>query len=180
MSTVDDKAIIVALGKSREEGFRLLMRAYREPVYWHIRRLVVAHADAQDAAQETFVRIFRSLGSRKEGSSLAAWIYRIATNEALRLIDRRCDEWLSIDGGEERFGEPFADAYVDFSDLEAVKLQKAIHSLPAKQQIAFNLRYYDEMDYRDIAEATGSTVAAAKQNYHIAKEKIIQYMTSHD
>lgn len=180
MNTVDDKAIIRAMSASREEGFRLLMRAYREPVYWHIRRLVVTHADAQDAAQETFVRIFRSFGSRKEGSSLAAWIYRIATNEALRLIDRRRNEWLSLDGDDESGGGFLADTYVDYSDLEAVKLQKAIRSLPTKQQLVFNLRYYDELDYRDIAEAADCTVAAAKQNYHIAKEKIIQYMNSHD
>lgn len=176
----NDKAIISAMASSPDKGFRLLLDAYGKSVYWHIRRLVVSHDDAQDAAQETFVRVFRSFGQRRQDRSLAAWIYRIATNEALRLIARRHSQWASLDSGDEHIGEQPADTYIDYSDVETVKLQKAILSLPTKQQLAFNMRYYDEMDYRDIAAATGSTEAAAKANYHVAKDKIIKYMQTHD
>jgi RNA polymerase sigma factor, sigma-70 family len=177
---VKDKDIILAMKEHSDKGFRLLMERFKEPVYWHIRRLVVSHADAQDAAQETFVRIFRSFCRFDESGSLAAWIYRIATNEALRILSRYPDERLSLDYKDAGVGSMMADTYVDYGDLETVKLQNAILSLPAKQQIVFNLRYYDELDYKVIADITGSTVSAAKANYHIAKDKIIQYMNSHD
>ena len=180
MATRNDTDIVAALNEDAESGFRLLMDGYGEAVYWHIRRLVVRHDDAQDASQETFVRIFRSFRQFKGGCSLAAWIYRIATNEALRLLERRRGGQLPLDSRAAGTDRIEADGYVDYSDIEAVKLQKAILSLPQKQQLAFNLRYYDGMEYADIAAVTGSTAAAAKANYHIAKEKIIKYMNSID
>ena len=170
--------IVSAMRNDPEKGFRLLMKKFREPVYWHIRRLVVSHDDAQDAAQETFVRIFRSFGSFRSECPLGVWIYRIATNEALRVIEQRRDGRVSLDDPGTGASSIMADEYVDYSDLEAVRLQKAILALPAKQQLVFNLRYYDEMNYDDIAQITGSTAAGAKSNYHIAKEKIIKYMNS--
>lgn len=176
----DDKDVLRALKENPEAGFRLLMARYKEAVYWHIRRLVVSHADAQDATQETFVRIFRSFGGFKGDNSFTAWIYRIATNEALRLLNRHKEEQCSLDSIEAGIGSLMADEYVDYSDLEAVKLQKAILSLPTKQQVTFNLRYYDELGYDEIAEITGSTAVNAKANYHIAKDKIVRYMNSND
>lgn len=178
--TMSDKDIARAISDSPEQGFRMLMDKYMVPVYWHIRRLVVSHADAQDAAQETFVRVFRSFSQFSGGCSLAAWIYRIATNEALRLIERQRGRSLSLDDEGVNADKIEAAGYVDYSDLEAVRLQKAILSLPAKQQITFNLRYYDGLSYDEIADVTHSTAAAAKVNYHIAKDKIVNYMNSHD
>lgn len=179
MNTTDND-IIKTMTAAPEQGFRLLMGKYSEPVYWHIRRLVVAHADAEDAAQETFVRVFRAFNNHDSGSSLAAWIYRIATNEALRLIERRKKTLLSVDIEDATTALPFADEYVDYSDLETVRLQKAILSLPTKQQLAFNLRYYDEMNYDEIASVIGCSAASAKQNYHVAKDKIVEYMNQND
>lgn len=169
---ISDKDIIAALRTDTEAGFRLLVQKYREPIYWHIRRLVVAHADAQDAAQETFVRIFRSVDGYKGNTSLAAWIYRIATNEALRLIGRRQTQ-PTLPADDSAVADRLAaDRYVDYADAEAVDMQRAILSLPPKQQVVFNLRFYDEMNYTDIAQVTGSNVAAVKVNYHLAKEKV--------
>ena len=160
----DDNQIIPAIRENAERGFRLLMAEYKEPVYWHIRRLVVSHADAQDATQETFVRIFR-----------------IATNEALRLLGRNQGKTtLSLDETAPALLTIKADNYMDYSDVEAVKLQKAILALPAKQQLAFNLRYYDDLSYKEIAAITDSTEATVKANYHFAKEKIIKYMNSNE
>lgn len=164
------------IAKEPEKGFRYLMAKYRDTVYWHIRRLVVSHMDTQDATQETFVQIFRSISDFKGKGSFRSWIYRIATNEALRIVNRRQSDQLSLDDSPAELGNMIADDYVDYSDLETVKLQKAILSLPAKQQLAFNLRYYNELGYDEIAEIIGSTADSAKQNYHIAKEKIIKYM----
>ena len=173
---VNDKDIIRTMREDAERGFRLLMQSYKEPLYWHIRRLVVSHDDAQDAAQETLIRIFRSFGQYSEENSLRAWLFRIATNEALRLIERRREDSMPI----EKVFDMQADCYINYSDLEAVRLQKAILSLPPKQQLAFNLRYYDEMDYEEIAQIANTTAASVKSSYHVAKEKIIKFMTSND
>ena len=175
---IEDKDIVKAIREERETGFRLLMRKYKQPIYWHIRRLVVAHDDAQDATQETFIRAFRSFDKFRDDNSFRGWIFRIATNEALRLIDARKQGVASLEEDGDRANRIVADNYVDYTDLEAVRLQKAILSLPAKQQAAFNMRYYDELSYDEIAQATGSTASAAKMNFHIAKEKIIKYMNS--
>jgi len=172
----DDRTIIQAIGEEPEKGFRLLMSSYGEPVYWHIRRLVVSHDDAEDAAQETFVRIFRNFSQYDSQNSLRAWIYRIATREALRLLGQRKGGTLSLEDATETLLDSHQDAYFVDSDELVVRLQRAILRLPAKQQLAFNLRYYDEMSYEEIAEVAGSSASSAKVNYHLAKEKIIRYM----
>lgn len=178
--TINDNDILSTAKADPDKGFRLIMDKYGEAVYWHIRRLVSAHADAQDATQETFVRLFRTMDKYRGDCSLTSWVYRIATNEALRLIGRRKESDVRLDTGAPEVSRLATDGYVDYTDLEAVKLQEAILALPTRQQLAFNLRYYDELAYDDIAGIIGSTAAAAKANYHLAKEKIIEYMNSND
>ena len=173
----NDNDIIRAMREDKERGFQMLVKSCKEPLYCHIRRLVVNHDDAQDATQETFIRIFRSFGQYDETRSpLRVWMFRIATNEALRLIERRRSITMPI----EKVFDAEADSYINYGDLEAVRLQKAILSLPPKQQLAFNLRYYDEMDYEEIAQIADTTASSVKASYHVAKEKIIKFMTSND
>lgn len=168
---MDNKSIIKAMRADMHKGFGLLLEAYRECIYWHLRRLLCSHDDASDAMQETFIRIFRNFGSFKgDESSFKAWIFRIATNEAMRMIERRPEPSLSLDDAATH---PLADEYVDYSDLEAVKLQQAILALPPRQRAVFNMRYYDEMSYQEIADATETSLSAVKVNYHLAKEKIV-------
>lgn len=178
MKTTDDDELVALARSKPEKGFKLLMARYAETVYWHVRRLLVSHDDAQDVTQETFVRVFRSLNQYRPqiGSSFRAWLFRIATNEALRQLDKRRDGMVSLDDSPAELNNITADSYVDFSDAEAVRLQQAILTLPAKQQLAFNLRYYNELRYDEIAAITGSTPQSAKVNYHLAKEKIIRFM----
>ena len=178
--SINDKGIVETLQECPKNGFRMLMMKYREPVYWHIRRLVVSHDDAQDDSQETFVRIYRSFSQYRGDCSLKSWIYRIATNEALRLISKRRQEEVSIESEATGVNLIMADNYIDYEDKVAVKLQKAILSLPPKQQLAFNLRYYDELSFDEIARVADSTPASIKASYHVAKEKIIKYMNSND
>ena len=178
--SINDKGIVETLQECPKNGFRMLMMKYREPVYWHIRRLVVSHDDAQDASQETFVRIYRSFSQYRGDCSLKSWIYRIATNEALRLISKRRQEEVSIESEATGVNLIMADNYIVYEDKVAVKLQKAILSLPPKQQLAFNLRYYDELSFDEIARVADSTPASIKASYHVAKEKIIKYMNSND
>ena len=177
---IDDKELIEKLQVNPEKGFRMLMTKYQEAVYWHIRRLVVSHADAQDASQDTFVRVYRSFGQYRGDCSLRSWIYRIATREALRIISKRRQEEVSMESVTTGVRLLAADNYVDYADQVAVKLQQAILSLPPKQQLAFNMRYYDELGFDEIARVADSTPTSIKASYHIAKEKIIKYMNSND
>ena len=178
--SINDNGIIDTLKESPERGFRMLMMKYQEPLYWHIRRLVVSHDDAQDAAQETFVRIYRSFDQYRGDCSFRSWIYRIATNEALRIISKRRQEVVSLESAATGVQFIAGDNYIDYDDKVAVKLQKAILPLPPKQQLAFNLRYYDELAFDEIARIADSTPSSIKASYHVAKEKIVKYMNSND
>ena len=175
---IDDNDIYALMLNSPEKGIRTLMDKYGEDVYWHERRMLVSHDDAQDATQETFIKVFRSLRSLKDSTALRSWIYRIATNVALNMIEKNKEPRKLQEDIDEHNTDIADTAYIDYSDLEAVKLQKAILSLPPKQQATFNMRYYDEMDYSQIANALNTTVSTAKVNYQIAKEKIIKFMNS--
>lgn len=177
---IDDNDIYTSMRRNPESGIRMVMQKYGEPVYWHARRLLVSHDDAQDAVQETFIKVYRSFHSLKEAKALRSWIYRIATNEALRFIERNKTPRLLTESIDDSTTDIAAADYTDYTDLEAVKLQKATLSLPPKQQATFNMRYYDEMEYPQIAEAMETTVSTVKANYHLAKEKIIKYMNSND
>lgn len=176
--SINDNGIIDTLKESPERGFRMLMMKYQESLYWHIRRLVVSHDDAQDAAQETFVRIYRSFDQYRGDCSFRSWIYRIATNEALRIISKRRQEVVSLESAATGVQFIAGDNYIDYDDKVAVKLQKAILTLPPKQQLAFNLRYYDELAFDEIARIADSTPSSIKASYHVAKEKIVKYMNS--
>lgn len=175
---INEDKIREACAKNPDKGFRMLMEAFQQPVYWHIRRMVVSHDDAEDVLQETFIRIFRYMGDFRAESSLATWIYRIATNECLRFLNHRKEQALSTEEiQEELIGKLMASEYVDYDNEMAVKFQKAVLMLPEKQRIVFNLRYYDDLSYDEISKITGSKVETLKANYHFAKEKIKEYMT---
>ncbi len=170
-----DQTIIETMNRDPENGFRLLMTKYQSPVYWHVRRMVVSHANAQDITQETFIRVYRSFSSFQSKSSLKTWIFRIAINETLRFLDKVKGENVSLDDPEVFFNT-FSDEYIDYTETENIIFQKAVLSVPTKQRAVFNLRYYDEMEYDDIANAMNCTVSTAKTNYHYAKEKIKNYL----
>lgn len=176
----DDNEIYSIMQKNQEKGFRMITEKYGTPVYWHIRRLLVSHADAQDVLQDTLIKVFRSFKSLKDPKALKAWIYRIATNEAIRMTQKNKVPKELLDRIDDTGTDITAEPYIDLSDVESVKLQKAILSLPPKQQAVFNMRYYDEMDYIQIAEAAECSASTAKVNYHLAKEKIIKYMNTNE
>lgn len=176
MNQPSDSSIIEAVAADAAKGFPLLVKRFKEPLYWHLRRMLVSHQDAEDALQETFIKIYRSVDLLPEVSSLTAWVYRIATNEALRLIGKRNPPAESLSDADVSDHAPlYADEFFDYSDLEGVRLQKAIDSLPQKQKLVFSLRYYDELPYEEIARIADTSVTAAKVSYHIAKNKVIKH-----
>jgi RNA polymerase sigma-70 factor (ECF subfamily) len=177
MSRNDELQIVAMLQerKTRDEGFRLLMNTCKEKIYWHIRRLVVSHEDAEDILQETFINVYRYAGSFKGESRLYTWLYRIATNECIRHLKKTQKQWQNVEMDEKMMNS------IETNDGEneesiLVKFQKAILRLPEKQRIVFNLRYYDELSYKEIGEILNSSENALKTNYHYATEKIKAYL----
>ena len=139
-----------------KKGFKMLMENFQEPIYYYIRRLVVSHEDAEDVLQEVFIRVYRGWEQFRGESSLSTWIYRIATNESLRLLNTRKNEGTvsSEEVQEELMGKLKASDYIDYENELAVKFQEAILSLPEKQRLIFNLRYYDAVSYTHLTLPT--------------------------
>ena len=165
--------------KDPESGFRMLLERYQSPMYWHIRRMIVSHDDAEDVLQETFIKIFRHLDDFRAESSLSAWIYRISTNECIRFLNRRKEQAVSTEEvQDELMNKLMASEYIDYENAMVVKFKKAILTLPEKQRLVFNLRYYDELKYEEISRITDTKVETLKSNYYFAKEKIKEYMTN--
>ena len=163
----------------REEGFRMLMKEYGHALYWHIRRIVVGHDDAEDVLQETCIKVLSSIHTYRGDGSLATWLYRIATNEALQHLRRQTRLFQHIDSLSDTLVEKLqAETPLDGNELE-IMLQKALLTLPTQQRIAFNLRYYDELSYEDIASITGKSVQTLKTNYHYATQRIKNYIKEH-
>lgn len=161
---------------TRDDAFRRLMKRYGRDLYWHIRRIVVDHDDAEDALQETAISALKHLPRYRGDSSLSTWLYRIATNEALQLLRRRTRWYQGVDSLNESLAEKIAaPAYFD-GDHAAILFQKALLQLPTQQRIAFNLRYYDGLPYEQIARITGKSVATLKANYHHAVKRIENFI----
>ncbi len=150
---------------------------YGEALYWHIRRLVVSHDDAEDALQETFIKIYTKAATfRGDDRSLAAWFYRIATNEALQMLRRRTHLFQSVDSLGDELSELVATESAPDADRATVLFQKATMQLSTQQRIAFNLRYYDGLPYDQIARITGRSEGSLRTNYHYAVNSIKKYM----
>lgn len=176
---MEDQEILVKFADpaSRNLAFNQLVRKYQQKVYWHVRKMVVDHDDADDLTQDTFVKVWKHLGNFRQDASLYTWIYRIATNECLNFLSsKRRKFFLPLnDVGEELASKLEADPNLAGDEVE-LKLQKAILRLPDKQRLVFNLKYYDDMKYEDMAEVTGTSVGALKASYHHAVKKIEQYI----
>ena len=163
----------------RDEGFRRLMKIYGERLYWHIRRIVVGHDDAEDVLQETCIKILSAINSLQSGDKLMTWIYSIATNESLRHLRRQTRLFQSIDSmGPALTSKLEAENQIDGQVVE-MAFQKALLTLPTQQRIAFYMRYYDEMSYDEIASITGKNIGTLKTNYHYATEKIKKYIQNY-
>jgi len=158
-------------------GFNLLVKEYRKKVYWLVRKMVIDHDDADDVTQEVFVKIHRNIGGFREDSKLFTWIYRIATNESLSFLRSRRRKFLLPihDVERELAGVIDSGRGFDGSEIER-KLQKAILTLPEKQRLVFNLKYFDDLSYEQIAEITGTSVGALKASHHHAVKKIEDYL----
>ncbi|MDD7080505.1 MAG: sigma-70 family RNA polymerase sigma factor [Prevotella sp.] len=166
--------------KTRMMAFAEMVKDLTPQLYAHIRRIVQYHDDADDVLQNTFMKAWQALDNFRGDCQISTWLYRIALNESLSLLQRtHTDERLSDEVNEGCARSLESDAYFDGDDLE-LKLQKAIASLPDKQRIVFNLRYFDEMKYSEMSSLLSTSEGALKASYHLAVKKIEQYFVEND
>ncbi len=177
MIHINDKDIIASINTRKEDGFRMLVEKYREPLYYHIRRILILHEDTDDALQNTFLKVWENISGFRADSSIYTWIYRIATNEALAILRKINREKIIETGVLEYLQANSKDAGTWFDgDAAYVKLINAVVSLPEKQQLVFNMRYFEQMKYNDISKILGTSVGALKASYHHARKKIEEYL----
>lgn len=164
---------------SRNMALHHLIEKYQQKIYWQIRKIVIDHDDADDVMQNTFIKIWKGLENFKEESQLFTWLYRIATNESLTFLrQKQKQNTISLHPIEYQLSKSLeTDVYFVGDDIQK-KLQQAILTLPEKQRIVFNMRYYDEMPYEEMSEVLETSVGALKASYHHAAKKIEEYLTT--
>ncbi|GLB50397.1 DNA-directed RNA polymerase sigma-70 factor [Neptunitalea sp. Y10] len=177
---VEEQLFIAALQnkETQNRAFQQLVSQYKERLYWHIRRIVLNHDDADDVLQNTFVKIYRNIHNFKGESALFSWMYRIATNESLTFLKQKAkmanitDEELQ----NSLVQNLQADSYFEGEEIQ-LKLQQAIAKLPEKQRLVFNMKYFEELKYEEMSQILDTSVGALKSSYHHAVKKLEDYLT---
>ena len=178
---LEDQELIAKLRKeeSRNFAFNQLVRKYQERIYWHIRKMVIDHDDSDDLVQDVFIKVWNNLSKFREDAKLYTWIYRIATNECLNFLNKKKKRFFIpiMDVEAEMVSKLDRNAHIDGDEIQ-LRLQKALMKLPDKQRLVFNMKYFDEMKYKDISEITGTSVGGLKASYHHAVKKIEEILSS--
>lgn len=176
---VDEITLVEQLkdAETKEQAFRVLISEYKERLYWHIRKIVISHDDTDDVLQNTFIKIFRGINNFKQDSKLYSWMYRIATNESITFLNKRARERNTdiTEIKQELVSTLDSDSLYTGDKIEAT-LQKAVATLPQKQQLVFNMKYFDHMKYDEISLVLETSVGALKASYFHAVKKIEQYI----
>ena len=179
MEKYNEKEVIALLQEPdrQREAFERIVNAYSEQIYWQIRRLVLSHDDANDILQNTFVKAWLNIDYFRGEAKMSTWLYRIAFNECLAFLNKqRANSQLSIDETNiEMLNQLESDSYFD-GDKTQLVFQKALLSLPEKQRIIFNLKYFKEMKYEEISEILGTSIGGLKASYHHAVKKIEAFL----
>jgi RNA polymerase sigma-70 factor (ECF subfamily) len=178
---VDEVTLVEQLQdvQTKEQAFRVLIKQYKERLYWHIRKIVISHDDADDVLQNTFIKVFRGIDNFKQDSKLYSWMYRIATNESITFLNKRAKE-RNVDISEikqELVTSLSSDDWFTGDEIQLI-LQKAVATLPEKQQLVFNMKYFDNMKYDEISSILETSVGALKASYFHAVRKIEKYIKS--
>lgn len=178
---MEDKELLLKIRNpdTRNYGFNLLVREYQKRVYWHVRKMVIDHDDADDVTQEIFIKVHKHIDRFREDAQLFTWIYRIATNECLTFLQKKRRRFFLPIGDVATELMARLDSTPQLSGEEIqLKLQKALLKLPDKQRLVFNMRYYEDMSYEQIAEITETSVGALKASYHHAVKKIEDFLSA--
>src|ERR1700712_5935623 len=155
--------------KTRNEAFNLLLKKYQQKIYWHVRRMVIDHDDADDLSQEVFVKVWKNLLGFRNDAQLYTWMYRIATNECITFLNRKKQRNnIPLDDVAYDLADTLDDSSYFNGDQAQLKLQQAILTLPEKQRLVFNMKYFDDMKYEEMSEVLGTSVGALKASFHLA------------
>ena len=166
---------------TRHEAFSLLLNKYQQKVYWHIRRMVLNHDDADDLVQDVFIKVWKNLSDFRQDAQLYTWIYRIATNESVSFLNKKkAKNNISIDDVSEQLSNSLNEEDCFTGDAIQKKLQQALLTLPSKQKLVFIMKYYDDMKFQEISDVLGTSVGALKASYHLAVKKIEQHLLKTD
>jgi len=180
---VEEQSLVSALQSNdeKERAFKILITEYKERLYWHIRKIVLNHDDTDDVLQNTFIKIFRNINSFKADSKLYTWMYRIATNEAITFINKRAKRAniSSKEVQETILSRLETDVYFEGDHIQ-LQLQKAIATLPQKQRLIFNMKYFEEHTFEQLSEILETSVGGLKSSYHIAVKKITAYLKNNE
>jgi RNA polymerase sigma factor (sigma-70 family) len=179
MQELSDREILDQFSKpeTRNYAFNLLVRQYQQRLYWHIRKMVIDHDDTDDILQNVFIKAFNGLSSFREDSKIFTWLYRIATNECITFLNNKKKRFFipMVDVENQLSQNLENDSYFN-GDRIQMRLQQAILTLPEKQRLVFNMKYYEDMKYEDMSEILGTSVGALKASYHHAVKKIEEFM----
>jgi RNA polymerase sigma-70 factor (ECF subfamily) len=179
---IDEDLLVAQLKNSdtQEQAFRNLMLLYKKRLYWHIRKIVLSHEDADDVLQNTFIKVFKNIKKFNAESKLYSWMYRIATNEAITFINKKAKKkHVDISELQHTMAKDLqSDQYFSGNEIQLI-LQQAIVTLPQKQQLVFNLKYFEEMKYAEMSEILDTSVGALKASYFHAVKKIERYLKFH-
>ena len=167
--------------KTRNEAFNLLLKKYQQKIYWHIRRMVVDHDDADDLVQDVFIKVWKNLLGFRNDAQLYTWMYRIASNECITFLNKKKQKNnIPLDDVAYELADSLADSSYFNGDQAQRKLQEALITLPEKQRLVFNMKYYDDMKYEEISQVLGTSVGALKASFHLAVKKIEAFLLSKD
>ncbi len=182
MQNDNDLIVDILNPETRRKAFEALIKKYQQKIYWHIRKMVIDHDDADDVVQETFIKVWQALPNFRGDAQLYTWLYRIATNESLNFLQKkRRQNHVPLDNDDSldllnTLESSISQDYISGDEIQ-LKLQKALLQLPDKQRLVFNMKYYDDLKYEEISEITGTSVGALKASYHLAVKKIEDSLT---
>ena len=179
MQELSDREILDQFSnpETRNYAFNLLVRQYQNRLYWHIRKMVIDHDDTDDILQNVFIKAFNGLSNFREDSRIFTWLYRIATNECITFLNSKKKRFFipMVDVENQLSQNLENDSYFN-GDRIQMRLQQAILTLPEKQRLVFNMKYFEDMKYDDMSEILGTSVGALKASYHHAVKKIEEFM----
>jgi len=166
---------------TKNEAFGLLIQKYQEKIYWLCRRMVINHDDADDLVQEVFIKVWKNLDGFRADAQLYSWIYRIASNECLQFLKKQKQRnQTSLDDANHHLADQYGSLDVLNGDQIQAKLYSAIATLPEKQKLIFQMKYFDELKYEEISTILGTSVGGLKASFHLAVKKIEEHLKNND
>lgn len=177
-SSINEQEITAMLAdkNQREAAFSAIIKQYSEPLYWHIRRMILSHEDTNDLLQNTFLKAWSNIDKFRGESQISTWLYRIAVNETLTFLSKNKSEIISLSSPEGDIANKLESDTYFCGDTADALFNEAVSRLPEKQRLIFTMKYFQEMKYEEISKILDTSVGGLKASYHIAVKKIEKFL----